>query len=112
MSDYGDDEYSDNDESYYYDYPIIYDNYDKLMKLTKHDKTDDKLRDIVIGLIKASTIVKKKEVGFNYDYNIAPRTEWLKIAQEFNSNVCGSDYRILIDESCIICYVVNEDLIK
>ena len=110
MSDYEDDEYSDNDN--YYDYPIIYNNYDKLMKLTEHVQTDNKLRDIVNGLIKASTIVKKKEVGFEYDYTIGPKQKWVDIVKEFNSNVCGSDYRILIDESCIICYVINEDLIN
>ena len=110
MSDYDYDKYSDNND--YYDYPIIYNNYYKLMKLTKHVQTDNKLRDIVNGLIKASTIVKKKEVGFKYDYTIGPKQKWEDIVKEFNSNVCGSDYCILIDESYIICYVINEYLIN
>ena len=83
------DEYAGYDDKYYgdaYDTPITLDNYDELMKLAKHEKTDDKLRDILYGLIKYGKIIKKKEIGFIFDYTIEPRQKWLDIAKEFNSN--------------------------
>ena len=117
MSDSCRDDYMDDKEYYNYEYDnndneydnfIIFNNYDELMNLSKHDKTDNKLRDIINGLIK----YKKKEVGFTFDYTIAPKDKWLDIAKEFNSNVVGRDYRILIDETAIVCYVVNSNLLK
>ena len=107
--------YAGYDDKYYgdaYDTPITLDNYDELMKLAKHEKTDDKLRDILYGLIKYGKIIKKKEIGFIFDYTIEPRQKWLDIVKEFNSIIVGSDYRILIDEEAIICYVINDDLLK
>lgn len=100
------DEYDNNDNEY--DNFIIFNNYDELMNLSKHDKTDNKLRDIINGLIK----YKKKEVGFTFDYTIAPKDKWLDIAKEFNSTIIGRDYRILIDEDAIVCYVINDYLLK
>ena len=104
------DEYDNNDNEY--DNFIIFNNYDELMYVTKQIKTDDKLRDILYGLIKYVNIIKKKKVGFTFDYTIEPRHKWLNIAKEFNSNIVGRDYRILIDEDAIICYVINDDLLK
>jgi len=107
--------YAGYDDKYYgdaYDTPITLDNYDELMKLAKHEKTDDKLRDILYGLIKYGKIIKKKEIGFIFDYTIEPRKKWLDIVKEFNSTIVGRDYRILIDEEAIVCYVINDDLIK
>ena len=112
MSDYSDmSETDDDDYDEYFHTPIL-NNYDELMNLAKHDKTDDKLRDILYGLIKYVKIIKKKEIGFTFDYTIEPRQKWLDIAKEFNSNVVGRDYRILIDENEIVCYVINDDLLK
>ena len=107
-----DNEYDDNDDDNEYDNFIIFNNYDELMYLTKQIKTDDKLRDILYGLIKYVNIIKKKEVRFTFDYTIKPKDEWLDIAKEFNSNIVGRDYRILIDEDTIVCYVINDDLLK
>jgi len=117
MSDNSDSVYSDSDVSSddddYYEEPIIFNDYKKLMNLTKQLKSEDnKVYDIVYGLIKLVILKKKKEISFMYDFNIAPKHKWLNIANEFNSNVCGSDYRILIDETSIVCYVVNDELIK
>ena len=109
------DEYAGYDDKYYgdaYDTPITLDNYGELMKLAKHEKTDDKLRDILYGLIKYVNIIKKKEIGFIFDYTIEPRQKWLDIVKEFNSTIVGRDYRILIDEEAIVCYVINDDLLK
>ena len=119
MSDYSDLSETDDDDDddidvdvdEYFHTPIL-NNYDELMNLAKHDKTDDKLRDILYGLIKYVKIIKKKEIGFTFDYTIEPRQKWLDIAKEFNSNVVGRDYRILIDENEIVCYVINDDLLK
>lgn len=116
MSDYSDlsetdDDDDDVDVDEYFHTPIL-NNYDELINLAKHDKTDDKLRDILYGLIKYVKIIKKKEIGFTFDYTIEPRQKWLDIAKEFNSNVVGRDYRILIDENEIVCYVINDDLLK
>ena len=91
---------------------IIFNNYDELMYLTEQIKTDNKLNDILYGLIKYVKIIKKKEIGFTFDYTIEPRQKWIDIAKEFNSNVVGRDYRILIDETAIVCYVVNSNLLK
>ena len=104
------DEYDNNDNEY--DNFIIFNNYDELMYVTKQIKTDDKLRDILYGLIKYVNIIKKKEVGFTFDYTIEPRHKWLNIAKEFNSTIVGRDYRILIDENAIVCYIINDDLLK
>jgi len=120
MSDNSDSEYSDSDsdsdvssdDDDNYEDPIIFNDYEKLMNLTKQLRSDKKLYDIVYGLIKLVKLKKKKEISFMYDFNIAPKHEWIKIANEFNSNVCGRDYRILIDECSIVCYVVNDELIK
>jgi len=112
MSDYSDmSETDDDDYDEYFHTPIL-NNYDELMNLAKHDKTDDKIRDILYGLIKYVKIIKKKEIGFTFDYTIEPRQKWIDIAKEFNSNVVGRDYRILIDETAIVCYVVNSNLLK
>jgi hypothetical protein len=105
--DYDDDYDNDNDNNL-----IIFNNYDELMYLTEQIKTDNKLNDILYGLIKYVNIIKKKEVGYTFDYTIKPKNEWLNIAKEFNSNIVGSDYRILIDETAIVCYVINDDLLK
>jgi len=107
-----DNEYDDNDDYNEYDDFIIFNNYDELMYLTKQIKTDNKLRDILYGLIKYVNIIKKKEVRFTFDYTIKPKDEWLDIAKEFNSTIVGRDYRILIDEEAIVCYVINDDLLK
>ena len=108
MSDYSD--FSESEDEY--EPTTIFNNYNELMNLSKHDKTDDKLRDILYGLIKYVNIIKKKEVGFTFDYTIEPRHKWLNIAKEFNSTIVGRDYRILIDEDSIVCYVINDDLLK
>ena len=91
---------------------IIFNNYDELMYLTEQIKTDNKLNDILYGLIKYVNIIKKKEVGYTFDYTIKPKNEWLDIAKEFNSNIVSRDYCILIDEDSIVCYVINDDLLK
>ena len=57
-----DNEYDDNDDNDEYDDFIIFNNYDELMYLTKQIKTDDKLRDILYGLIKYVNIIKKKKL--------------------------------------------------
>jgi len=94
------DDYDDNDDD---DNFIIFNNYDELMYLTNYTKTDDKVRDILYGLIKYININKKK-VRFTFDYTIKPKHEWLHIAKEFKSNIEGGDYLILIDEEAIVCY--------
>ena len=104
-----DNEYDDNDNDD--DNFIIFNNYDELMYLTNHTKTDDKVRDILYGLIKYVNINKTK-VRFTFDYTIKPKDKWLDIAKEFNSTIVGKDYRILIDEDAIVCYVINDDLLK
>ena len=108
MSDYSD--FSESEDEY--EPTTIFNNYNELMNLLKHDKTDDKLRDIINGLIKYVQNYKKKEVGFTFDYTIAPKDKWLDIAKEFNSNIVSRDYCILIDEDSIVCYVINDDLLK
>ena len=78
------DEYAEYDDKYYgdaYDTPITLDNYDELMKLAKHEKTDDKLRDILYGLIKYGKIIKKKEIGFIFDYTIEPRQRMVRYSK-------------------------------
>lgn len=106
-------EYEDDND---YDYDnrsiLIFDNYNELMIVSQHTKTDNKLSDILYGLMNVAKMIKKKEVSFTYDYTIAPNDEWLKIAKDFNSNVVGKDYTILIDETAIVCYVKNNDLLK
>ena len=124
MCDYSRDDYMDDKDFFKYDPNedddddndddnnfIIFNNYDELMYLTNHTKTDDKVRDILYGLIKYVNINKTK-VRFTFDYTIKPKHEWLDIAEEFKSNIEGRDYRILIDEEAIVCYVINDDLLK
>jgi len=109
------DDYNENDDNSNgdaYDTPITLNNYDELMNLSKHEKTDDKLRDILYGLIKYVKIIKKKEIGFNFDYTIEPKQKWLDIVKEFNSTIVDKDYSILIDEDAIVCYVNNDELLK
>lgn len=108
MSDYSD--ISSDDD--YYEEPTIFNNYEELMNLTKQLRSNNKVYDIVYGLIKLVILKKKKEISFMYDFNIAPKNKWLDIAKEFNSTIVGSDYRILIDEEAIVCYVINDDLLK
>jgi len=125
MCDYSRDDYMDDKDFFKYDPNedddddndddnnfIIFNNYDELMYLTNYTKTDDKVRDILYGLIKYVNIIKKKEVRFTFDYTIKPKHEWLDIAEEFKSNIEDGDYLILIDEDAIGCKVINEDLLK
>jgi len=105
-------EYDEYDEYEYYDDNfIIFNNYDELMYLTNHTKTNDKVRDILYGLIKYVNI-NKTNVRFTFDYTIKPKHEWLDIAEEFKSNIEDGDYLILIDEDAIECKVITEDLLK
>ena len=103
----------DYDNDYNNDYKtLMFDNYDKLMNISKQTKTDNKLSDILYGLMNVAKIIKKKEVCFIYDYTIASNDEWLNIAKDFNSNVVDNDYKFLIDETGIVCYVTNDNLLK
>ena len=111
--DYKYDSNDDSNDDYDYDYKtLIFDNYDELMSLTNQVKTNNKLHDILYGLMNIVKIKKKKEVGFTYDYTIAYINDWLNIVKEFNSKIVENDYKFLIDETGIVCYVVNEDLLK
>ena len=106
------DDYND-DYDYDYNYKtLIFNNYDELMSLTNQVKTNNKLHDILFGLMNIVKIQKKREVGFTYDYTIAYINDWLNIVKEFNSKIVENDYKFLIDETGIVCYVVNEDLLK
>jgi len=106
------DDYND-DYDYDYNYKtLIFNNYDELMSLTNQVKTNNKLHDILYGLMNIVKIQKKREVGFTYDYTIAYINDWLNIVKEFNSKIVENDYKFLIDETGIVCYVVNEDLLK
>lgn len=109
---YEDDNEDDND-NYDNDYKIlIFDNYDELMSVSQHTQTDNKLSDILYGLMNVANIIKKKEVCFTYDYTIAYINDWLNIVKEFNSKIVGNDYKFLIDETGIVCYVLNNNLLK
>jgi hypothetical protein len=103
----------DSNDDYDYHYKtLIFDNYDELMSLANQVKTNNKLHDILYGLMNIVKIQKKREVGFTYDYTIAYINDWLNIVKEFNSKIVENDYKFLIDETGIVCYVVNEDLLK
>ena len=107
---------NDNDNDNYdndNDYKIlIFDNYDELMIVSQHTQTDNKLSDILYGLMNVANIIKKREVCFTYDYTIAYINDWLNIVKEFNRKIVGNDYKFLIDETGIVCYVLNENLLK
>ena len=118
-NEYEDDNDADDNDNDDYDYDndndyktLIFDNYDELIIVSQHTKTDNKLSDILYGLMNVANIIKKKEVCFTYDYTIAYRNDWLNIVKEFNSKIVGNDYKFLIDETGIVCYVLNENLLK
>ena len=110
---YEDDNDNYDNDNYDNDYKIlIFDNYDELMSVSQHTQTDNKLSDILYGLMNVANIIKKKEVCFTYDYTIAYINDWLNIVKEFNSKIVGNDYKFLIDETGIVCYVLNDNLLK
>jgi hypothetical protein len=88
------------------------DNYDELMNVSNQSKTDNKLSDILYGLMNVVKLQKKKEIGFTYDYTIVYKNDWLNIVKDFNSKIVGNDYKFLIDETGIVCYVTNDNLLK
>ena len=107
------DENENEDENDNYDYEtLMFDNYDELMNVSKQSKTDNKLSDILYGLMNAVKLQKKKEIGFTYDYTIAYINDWLNIVKDFNSKIVGNDYKFLIDKTGIVCYVTNDNLLQ
>ena len=107
------DENENEDENDNYDYEtLMFDNYDELMNVSKQSKTDNKLSDILYGLMNAVKLQKKKEIGFTYDYTIAYINDWLNIVKDFNSKIVRNDYKFLIDETGIVCYVTNDNLLQ
>ena len=61
--------------------------------------------------MKVIIIKKCKEVSFKFDFKLGPYESWIDIAEYFNSNYVGTDYRILIDEDAIVCKLLNKKLI-
>jgi hypothetical protein len=96
-----------NDTRYIYSYL----DYEELISLTKQEETKYTHKNIVFVLIKLITIKKTKEVSFKFDFKLGPYESWINIADYFNSNYVGKDYRILIDEDAIVCRLLNDDLI-
>ena len=109
-----DDKYNDKYDDKYDDstrYIYSYSNYEELISLTKQEETKYTHKNIVFALIKLITIKKTKEVSFTFDFKLGPYESWINIAEYFNSNYVGKDYRILIDEDAIVCRLLNDDLI-
>jgi hypothetical protein len=111
-NEYEDDNNDDNDKYEDDNKTLIFDNYDELMIVSHHTKTDNKLSDILYGLMNVANIIKIREVCFTYDFTIAYINDWLNIVKEFNRKIVGNDYRFLIDETGIVCYVLNDNLLK
>lgn len=86
-------------------------NYEELLSLTEQEDTKDKLKNIGFALIKAVVKLRCKEVSFKFDFKLGPYESWIDIAEYFNSNYVGKDYRIIIDEDAIVCKLLNEKLI-
>ena len=86
--------------------------YQELIELTNQEDTPDKINNIVTALIKAITIKKCKETSFNFDFSLGIYATWVATAKLFNKNNVGVDYRMLIDEDSIVCYLVNDELIE
>ena len=107
--DYDADSY--DDDSYNSKYKYTFSDYEELLTLTKHQDTEYTINNILFTLIKLITIKKTKEVSFKFDFKLSPYKNWLDIAEYFNSNYVGTDYRILIDEDSIVCRLLNDDLI-
>jgi len=106
------DKYDDKyDDSYDTKYIYSYSDYEELISLTKQEETKYTLKNIVFVLIKLITIKKTKEVSFKFDFKLGPYESWINIAEDFNTNYVGTDYRILIDEDAIVCRLLNDDLI-
>jgi hypothetical protein len=82
-------------------------NYEELLLVSKHEDTNYTLKNIVYSLIKAVVKLKCTEVSFKFDFKLGPYESWIDIAEYFNSNHVGSDYRILIDEDAIVCVLLN-----
>jgi hypothetical protein len=109
-----DDKYEDSydtDCKYKYTYTYTHLDYEELISLTKQEETKYTLKNIVFVLIKLITIQKTKEVSFKFDFSLGPYKSWIDIADYFNSNYVGTDYRILIDEDAIVCRLLNNELI-
>ena len=95
----------------YYGSTQKFKNYEELLSLTQLEDKKYTINNIVFALIKAVKILKCKEVSFKFDFNLGPYESWIDIAEYFNSNYVGTDYRILIDEDAIVCKLLNEKLI-
>jgi len=106
ISDYDFDEPTDYFTSYKFK------NYKELIELTNQEDTPDKISNIITGLIKAITIKKCKETSLNFDFSLGTYETWIKYVETFNNINIGVDYRMLIDEDAIVCYLLNEELIE
>ena len=118
-------ERKDHDQDYYYDNDnddyddddddddttYKFTDYEELLVLTKQEETKYKINNIIFALMKVIIIKKYNEVSFKFDFKLGPYKNWIDIAEYFNSNYVGTDYRILIDEDAIVCKLLNEDLI-
>lgn len=82
-------------------------NYEELLLVSQHEDINYTLKNIVFSLIKAVVKLKCKEVSFKFDFKLEPYERWIDIAEDFNSNHVGTDYRILIDEDSIVCVLLN-----
>ena len=111
-SDSNSDNDSDTDNEYNFDKSYEFKSYEELIEITKQEDTPDKISNIVTALIKAITIKKCKETSFKFDFSLGTRDKWIEAAENFNNTNVSVDYRMLIDETAIVCYLVNDELIE
>jgi hypothetical protein len=111
-SDSDSDNNNDSDNEYVFDKSYEFKTYEELIEVTKQEDTPDKINNIVIALIKAITIKKCKETSFKFDFSLGTRAKWIEAAENFNNTNVDVDYRMLIDETAIVCYLVNDELIE
>ena len=100
------DKYYENLDGYYGSIQK-FKNYEELLLVSKHEDINYTLKNIVYSLIKAVVKLKCKEVSFKFDFKLEPYERWIDIAEDFNNNYVGKDYRILIDEDSIVCVLLN-----
>ena len=111
-SDSDNDNDNDNDSEYVFDKSYEFKTYEELIEVTKQEDTPYKITNIVTALIKSITIKKCKETSFKFDFSLGTRDKWIEAAENFNNTNVGVDYRMLIDETAIVCYLVNDELIE
>ena len=111
-SDSDSDNDNDSDSEYVFDKSYEFKTYEELIEVTQQEDTPDKITNIVTALIKAVTIKKCKETSFKFDFTLGNRAKWIEAAENFNNTNVSVDYRMLIDETAIVCYLVNDELIE